>query len=139
MSLSVVLILVLAGCSSEERVDQPDIGDVMPVLPLPPDSRTIGSAGSEDALQISFVSSLSRDEMADFYRGLFVGEPWTLISDTEAPDGAVVLYAENEGVPLWVRIIRTAGAAGSTIQLSGALVARNPVPVDSAGTEPTSE
>lgn len=43
---------------------------------------------------------------------------------------------ENDSTPLWVRIVRTAGAPGSTIQLSGALISRDTALVDSLTVSP---
>ena len=103
----------------------------MPVVPLPPNSRLVSRVGSDEALQFTFLSGYSQENMASTYRRMFTAAPWTFISDAEAPDGAVILYVENDGIPLWVRITRTAGAPGSTIQLSGALISKNTALVDS--------
>lgn len=128
---SFLAVLVLGACSGEQKIDKPELAEVMPVVPLPPDSRLAGSAGSEDALQFTFLSKHNREDMARYYRRMFTEAPWTLISDTKSPDGEVILYVENDGTPLWVRIGRTAGAPGSTVQLSGALVSRAAELVDS--------
>ncbi len=109
----------------------------MPIVPLPPDSRAIDAAGSEDAMLFTFLSRHDPDEMAAYYRRLFTEPPWTLISDSESPDGATILYVENGSTPLWVRVSRTTGAPGSTIQLSGALVERDSALVDSLRSEGT--
>ena len=129
--VTVVLVLGLAACGSGEQVDRPELADVMPVVPLPPDSRAVDVAGSEDAMLFTFLSRHDPDEMASYYRRLFTESPWTLISDSKSADGATIIYAENDKTPLWVRIFRTAGAPGSTIQLSGALVQRDSSLVDS--------
>ena len=124
-------VLALGACSAEKKVDTPELADVMPIVPLPPDSRSVGAVGSEEALQFTFMSTHSQEDMARYYRRMFTMPPWTLISDAKTPDGGVILYVENDGTPLWVRVVRTAGAPGSTIQLSGALVSGNKALVDS--------
>lgn len=128
---SFLAVLVLAACSGERKIDTPQLADVMPVVPLPPDSRLVGRVGSDEALQFTFLSRYSQEDMVSTYRRMFTAAPWTFISDAEAPDGAVILYVENDGIPLWVRITRTSGAPGSTVQLSGALISKNTALVDS--------
>lgn len=128
---SFLAVLVLGACSGERKIDTPELADVMPVVPLPPDSRLVSRIGSAEALQFTFVSRYSQEDMVSTYRGMFTAAPWTFISDAEAPDGAVILYVENDGIPLWVRITRTSGAPGSTVQLSGALISRDKALVDS--------
>ena len=126
-----VLAVALGACGSEEQIDHPELVEVMPIVPLPPDSRVIDGAVSEDAVLFTFMSQHSPDDMATYYRRMFTEPPWTLISDTRGPDGALILYAENTSTPLWVRIHPTAGAPGSTIQLSGALIKRDTALADS--------
>ena len=128
---SFLAVLVLGACSGEQKVDMPELGEVMPVVPLPPSSRFVGRVGSDEALQFTFLSGLNQEDMAAHYRRTFTEAPWTFISDANSPDGAIVLYVENDGIPLWVRIVRTAGAPGSTVQLSGALISKNTALVDS--------
>ena len=128
---SFLAVLVLGACSGEQKIDMPELAEVMPIVPLPPNSRLIGRVGSDEALQFTFLSGLSQEDMAALYRRTFTADPWTFISDAKSPDGAIVLYAENDGVPLWVRIARTAGAPGSTVMLSGALVTRDSELVES--------
>ncbi len=131
---SFLAVLALGACSAEQKVDTPELADVMPVVPLPPDSRLVGRVGSHEALQFTFLTDHDPEDIATYYRRMFTKAPWTLISDSKAADGAVILYVENDGTPLWVRIVRTAGAPGSTVQLSGALISRNKALVDSLST-----
>ncbi len=131
---SFLAVLALGACSGEQKVDMPELADVMPIVPLPPDSRSVGAVGSDEALQFTFMSEHSHEDMATYYRRMFTTAPWILISDAKTPDGGVILYVENDGTPLWVRIIRTSGAPGSTIQLSGALISRDKALVDSLTT-----
>ena len=128
---SFLAALVLGACSGEQKIDMPELGEVMPIVPLPPNSRLIGRIGSDEALQFTFLSALSQEDMAALYRRTFTEATWTFISDAKSPDGAIVLYVENDGIPLWVQITRTSGAPGSTVVLSGALVTRDTELVDS--------
>jgi hypothetical protein len=103
----------------------------MPIVPLPPNSQLVGSAGSDEALQFTFLTQTSQEDLASYYRKMFTSAPWTFISDATVPDGGVILYVENDGIPLWVRIAQTPGAPGSTVHLSGALISRDTALVDS--------
>jgi len=123
IGVAAAVVIGSASCRSEPRADLPEVGDVLPLLPLPPDATGVTRSGSEDALQLTIQTSRDVDEMVGYYRHVFSEEPWVLISDTKAPDGANVLYAEADRRPIWVRIERSTGASGSTVQLSGAIVA----------------
>lgn len=129
--IPVLAVIALAACNPESQPEPPQLGEVIPILPLPPEYVPVSITGSEEALQLTFVSIVDQDVIARFYRQTFTREPWTLLSDTKTSDGANVLYAEAYDSPLWVRIIRTPGAPGSTIQLSGALVSRDTSLIDS--------
>ena len=125
------VLATVAACNPESQPERPEIGEVMSILPLPPDFEPVSVTGSEDALQLTFRSRVDQDAVATYYRRTFAEEPWVLISDTKAPDGASVLYAEVDNRPLWVRIVSTPGAPGSTVQLSGAVVKGDSTLVDS--------
>jgi len=101
------------------------------VVILPPASQVVGRYGSEDALQISFRSQWDEERLVEYYRVVLNREPWNLVSDTKAIDGAAVLYAEQGSRPLWVRIHKAVGAAGSMVEIFGA--------VTGAGTSPPAD
>ena len=96
------------------------MSDALPVLLVPPAARVVGRSGSEDALQITFRSQWDEERVAEFYRESLSREPWDLVSDAEDREGATVLYAERDGHPLWIRIDKAVGAAGSLVEISGA-------------------
>ena len=118
------------GCGSDQP-KLPSVSQTLPNLPLPPRAQLLSRAGSADALQITFVSSLTPEEMATFYRRVLSSGIWRLVSDTKSADGAVALYAEREGPPIWVRIRKTAGAPGCTVEIAGA-VTKDSAQADSA-------
>ncbi|HEX7337813.1 MAG TPA: hypothetical protein VF252_11460 [Gemmatimonadales bacterium] len=114
---------LLAACGSEPRAPKPpDAFAVFPHLPLPPSSQFVSRSGSEDALQIRFLSSGRPDEVTGYYRDVLSKGRWRLVSDVKKPDGSVVLYAEQDGPPIWVRIWPTSDGAGTMVELAGALV-----------------
>jgi hypothetical protein len=104
------------------------MADALPVLLVPPEAQMVGRSGSEDALQITFRSQWDEERLASYYRELLGRDPWTLVSDAEDHAGALVLYAERDGPPLWIRIDKAVGAAGSMVEISGAVVGSAEVP-----------
>jgi hypothetical protein len=131
-----VCVLALAACGREPRGPKtPDASAVFPRLPLPPDAQLVSRTGSEDALQIRLLSATSPDAVKDYYRNVLSREPWRLISDVKKSDGTVVLYAEQDGPPMWVRIWPTSDGAGTMVELSGAVVAKeaDSLKVDKSG------
>jgi hypothetical protein len=107
------------------------MSDALPVLLVPPASQVVGRSGSENALQVTFRSQWDEERLAGFYRELLSREPWEFVSDAEDRDGATVLYAERVGHPLWIRIYKAVGAAGSLVEISGAVTGSSSVVPDS--------
>src|SRR3954451_24788282 len=131
------ITLVVLACRSEPRNSQPTLPDAAKAfsnLPLPPDPELVSRAGSADALQLTVFSPADFDRVTEFYRKVLSGEHWRLVSDKKTADGAVVLYAEQKGPPLWVRIWRL-GDRGTMVELTGAVV--NPVKPKPAGRAPS--
>lgn len=117
--------VLLAGCGSEPRAPKPpDTFEVFPNLPLPPSSQFVSRSGSEDALQIRLLSPARPDEVSGYYRDVLSKGRWRLISDVKKPDGSIVLYAEQDGPPIWVRIWPTSDGAGTMVELAGAVVGK---------------
>jgi hypothetical protein len=131
-----IVSAVLLACGSEPPPPKPPSAfDVFTDLPLPPASQLVSRAGSEDALQIRFLSASSPDQVTGYYRDALSRGRWRLISDVKKPDGSVVLYAEQNGPPLWVRIWPTSDKQGTMVELSGAVVAKktDSLKVDTSG------
>ena len=114
----------MLACRSEARSSQPtppDAARAFPNLPLPPDPELVSRAGGADALQLTVFSPADFEQVTEFYRGVLSGEHWRLVSDKKNSDGSVVLYAEQKGPPLWVRIWKL-GDRGTMVELTGAVV-----------------
>ncbi|MDQ3224221.1 MAG: hypothetical protein M3Q75_12250, partial [Gemmatimonadota bacterium] len=109
---------VLLACGSESpQPKPPDAFTVFPNLPLPPGAEFISRAGSADALQITMFSPAVAAQVTEYYRGVLSKGKWRLVGDQAKPDGSVVLYAEQDGPPLWVRIWPTTDGAGTMVEL----------------------
>jgi hypothetical protein len=116
-------ILLVLACRSEPRHSQPTLPDAakaFPNLPLPPNPELVSRAGSADALQLTVFSPAGFDEVTELYRKMLGTEHWRLVSDKKNADGSVVLYAEQNGPPLWVRIWKL-GDRGTMVELTGAV------------------
>jgi hypothetical protein len=78
----------------------------------------------------------------DYYRHLFKGKGWRLVNDAKDQDGAVVLFAEQNGPPLWVRIRSAEDGNGTLVDLAGARLTQKDdsaqVAAPPAGSKPTS-
>src|SRR3954462_4047105 len=118
------ITLVAQACRSESSHSQPTppiAAKAFSNLPLPPDPELVSRAGSEDALQLTVFSPADFDQVTEFYRNVLSGEHWRLVSDKKNADGSVVLYAEQKGPPLWVRIWKL-GDRGTMVELTGAVI-----------------
>jgi hypothetical protein len=119
-------MLFLAACGSEPRAPKPPgLGAAFSNLPLPPQAELVSQAGSADALQLTLRTPAETERVVAYYRSILGGAHWRLVSDVKNPDGSVMLYAEQDGPPLWVRIWKEGGRPGTMVQLSGAVVAKD--------------
>jgi hypothetical protein len=101
----------------------PSASQVFPTLPIPPEAEFVSRSGSSDALQLTFRSTLPPPNVANYYRNLLTHGKWRLIGDTHDSTGAVSLYAEQDGPPLWVRVWWDDKASATMVSLTGAVVA----------------
>jgi hypothetical protein len=123
-----VLCAVLIACGSESAQPKlPDAAVVFPNLPLPPNAAVVSRTGSADALQITMFSPAATAGVTQYYRSVLSKGNWRLVSDVKRPDGSVMLYAEQDGPPMWVRIWPTSDGAGTMVELAGAVVAKDSV------------
>jgi hypothetical protein len=137
VSILAVSLGLLSSCR-DKAPEPPRLSEVMPGLPLPPLASVVSRAGSEDALQITFRSSLPPDSMAAYYRRVLTGGVWSLVGDTRTADGSIALYAERDGPPLWVTIRKDSTSSGSILSLGGAVVHQaDSVPARADSTPPS--
>ena len=133
-----VACAVLLACGSESPGPKlPSTFAVFPNLPLPPGAEFISRAGSADALQLTMFSPTKAAGVTEYYRDVLSKGKWRLVGDAKKPDGSVVLYAEQGGTPLWVRIRPTSDSAGTMVELTGALVGKgkDSVKLDQSGSK----
>ena len=133
-----VVCAVLLACGSESPGPKPpSTFSVFPNLPLPPGAEFISRAGSADALQLTMFSPTKAAGVTEYYRDVLSKGKWRLVGDVKKPDGSIVLYAEQGGTPLWVRIRATSDSAGTMVELTGALVGKgkDSVKLDQSGSK----
>lgn len=124
----VVACLVLLACGSEPRGPKPpSLEAAFSHLPLPPEPELVSQTGSADALQLTLHSSANLDMVTDYYRKILSSGNWRLVSDTKTGDGSIVLYAEQNGPPMWVRIWKPEDRGGTMVQLTGAVIGKDSV------------
>jgi hypothetical protein len=130
------LALALAACG-EKPPSPPKMADVFGRLPIPPQASFVSRSGGADALQITLRTPLRPDQIATYYRSVFKNDGWKLINDAKDRGGAVVLFAQRENRPLWVRVRLDAGTGGALVDLAGAVVDSAKV-ARASGSKPTS-
>ena len=132
--LSLFCVLLLAcGSDAAPPAKSPDTFTVFPNLPLPPGAKFVSRAGSSDALQITMFSPNEATYVVEYYRDVLSKGRWRLVSDQKKPDGKVILYAEQDGPPIWISVWPVTDSAGTMVQLAGAVLAKDSV---KSGTEP---
>jgi hypothetical protein len=129
------VLLPACGSDTAPPTKSPSTFTVFPNLPLPPGARFVSRSGSSDALQITMFSPNEAAQVVEYYRDVLSKGKWRLISDQKKPDGTIILYAEQDGPPIWISVWPTTDSAGTMVQLAGAVLAKDSV---KAGTEPAS-
>lgn len=125
LALAAALVAAPLGACRDEAEPEPELPSVpaaFPHLLLPPSGTLVARAGSEDALQLIFTSTVAPARVAAYYRRTLSQAPWRLVGD-ETSDSTSVLYAETGGRPLWVRVAPGPDGAGTRIELTGAVAA----------------
>ena len=128
-----VLCAALAACG-DKPPKMAQLNQALPNIPLPPSASFVGRTGGPDALQITVRSPAAADTVASYYRGVFKTGNWKLVNDAKDAEGATVLFAQQNGPPLWVRIRPAEDGAGTVVELSGAVLSK----ADSAAAKPAS-
>jgi hypothetical protein len=120
--------MLLLACGSDAAPPKsPEVADVFPNLPLPPGAKFVSRAGSSDALQLTMFTPSQSTHVVEYYRDVLSKGRWRLVSNQKNPDGKVIMYAEQDGPPIWISVWPTTDSAGTMVQLAGAVLARDSV------------
>jgi hypothetical protein len=126
-----LVLLALIGCR-DKPPEMAKLHDVFPTLPLPPAASMVSREGSPEALKLTLKSHVRPATVEAYYRETLSKNGWRLVSDSRDAGGAVVLLAQQNGRPLWVRIQSTDDSVAAFVELAGAVTSR------SEGTKPAS-
>ena len=119
-------VLALVGCK-DKAPEMAKVSDVFPNLPVPPRASVVAREGSPDALKLTLMSNARPAEVEAYYREILSDRNgWRVVSDTRDAEGALVLLAEQDGPPLWVRIQSTSDSVATMVELAGAVLSRKP-------------
>ena len=121
------VLLPACGSDTAPPTKSPSTFTVFPNLPLPPGAKFVSRSGSSDALQLTMFSASEASEVVEYYRDVLSKGRWRLVSDQKKPDGKVILYAEQDGPPIWISVWPTTDSAGTMVQLAGAVLAKDSV------------
>ena len=116
-----IAVLALVACG-DKSPPPPKLSQVLPNLPLPPNASLVSRSGGSDALQITLISPAKVKDVETYYRASLTKNGWRLVNDMRDRDGSVVLLAERDGPPLWVRIKSTDDSAATMVELAGAIM-----------------
>jgi hypothetical protein len=116
-------VLALVGCR-DKGPEIAQVYDVFPTLPMPPAASVVSREGSPEALKLTLRSSSKPAKVEAYYRQTLTKNGWRLVSDARDAEGAVVLLAQQDGPPLWVRIQSTDDSVGTMVELAGAVPTR---------------
>ena len=116
-------VLALVGCR-DKGPEMAQVYDVFPTLPMPPAASVVSREGSPEALKLTLRSSAKPAKVEAYYRQTLSKNGWRLVSDARDAEGAVVLLAQQNGPPLWVRIQSTKDSVGTMVELAGAVPTR---------------
>ena len=133
-----LIVLVLGACRPDTSRETATTAAALPFLPFPPQAEVISRAGSADAVQVTFRSKSSVDQVLNYYRVILVEGGWSLESDAQDAVGAAALYAIKDGHPMWIRISKAVGAEGSMVEVSGAVVASDSAAATPGAAQPAS-
>jgi hypothetical protein len=118
-------LLALVGCK-EKPPETAKMAEVFPNLPLPPNASFVSQEGGVDAVKLTLKSNVKPAVVEAYYRSaLSKRNGWRLVSDSRDAEGATVLLAEQDGPPLWVRIVSTSDSSATMVELAGAVVGRH--------------
>jgi hypothetical protein len=117
-------VLALVACK-DRPPEMAKISDVFPNLPVPPRATVVSRDGSPEALKLTLMSNAKPSEVESYYREVLTSKHgWRLVGDSRDAEGAVVLLAEQDGPPLWVRIQSTEDSVATVVELAGAMLSR---------------
>ncbi|MFI5280589.1 MAG: hypothetical protein ACHQU1_08845 [Gemmatimonadales bacterium] len=106
-ALPLALALALASCRGREPAPQPHAPRAAILNGIPSAAQSVlrDTAGTADAEQWTYTTSLPFDTTASFYRAMLPELGWQVMSDrSDAPAGSIDLYAKKGTQTLWLHL-----------------------------------
>jgi hypothetical protein len=121
-TLLLASLAVLAACGDKTAdvppVRTPELSEVLPNLPLPPEGEIVSRDGGERALALIISTPASDTAVVSHYRTVLAAAPFRLINEDSSVAG-ISFYAEQDGPPIWV-VVRGLDAGGTLVTIAGA-------------------
>jgi hypothetical protein len=130
---SILVTLVVLGLVGCDRPKEPDARQVVSralrgTLSYPQSSIVSYSAGT-GAAELQLASGAPVERIVSWYRQALPMNGWELKNEGKDREGALSIYAEKEGRPLWITLRPTPNGQGTTYTLIGAILDSTTTPV----------
>ncbi len=87
-----------------------------------PNSTIINLAAGTDAAEVTLTTVDPIERVAGWFREALPLNGWQLRNEGKGAGGAVSIYAEKNGRPLWLTLTPNSGGPGTTYTLIGAII-----------------
>lgn len=101
-----------------------------------PQSTIVSVSAGTDAAEVTLTAGDPVERVAGWFREALPLNGWQLRNEGKGPDGAVSIYAEKEGRPLWLTLKPNVGGPGTTYTLIGAIIEPDSAAAVAPGTRP---
>lgn len=120
---AVALLALLASCDRPKEPDARQLASraLRGTLSYPNSTIVSVSAGT-DAAEVTLTTADPIERVAGWFREALPLNAWVLRNERKGADGAVSIYAEKEGRPLWLTLKPNVGGPGTTYTLIGAII-----------------
>jgi hypothetical protein len=140
MNRTLVALSLLALVASCDRPKEPDARQLASralrgTLSYPRSTVVSVSAGT-DAAEVTLTAGDPVDRIASWFREALPLNGWQLRNEGKGADGAVSIYAEKDGRPLWLTLRPNVGSPGTTYTLIGAIIEPDSAATVAPGTRP---
>ncbi|HVL17180.1 MAG TPA: hypothetical protein VM387_04265 [Gemmatimonadales bacterium] len=114
-------LIALVGCG-DKPAKPVAIEAALPNIPLPPSPTVVSRTGGANTAMITLRSPAKIADVEKYYRSVLTGPGWKLVKQSTDRSGAIILLAEQDGPPLWVRLRSIPDNGGTLVDLAGAVV-----------------
>jgi len=114
-------LVALVGCG-DKPAKPAEIADALPNVPLPPSPTVVARTGGANTAMITLRSPAKITDVEAYYRSVLTGPGWRLVKRSTDRSGAIIMLAEQNGPPLWVRLRSLPDGRGTLVDLAGAVV-----------------